>query len=193
MTKNPLWLMRFAPALALITALPATAFAIDFGARLEQLLAVQPLPLFVVLQPSGVIEVPLNVQRMADEMPTRIKKADADALWFDVLVLVASPVSAAKADVVFEFKTRCAVTAAAGYEQQRDSQNAMLSGMSTLVKLAQDRHLNPKWGAMCVAADESVAAAYRQVMRFPSNGLQVMATNRLVYLTNINSSLMLVF
>lgn len=191
-TRSLRLLKRVASAIALTAAMPA-AFAIDFGTRLEQLLAVQPLPLFVVLQPTGVIEVPLNVQRMADEMPARVKKADADALWFDVLVLVASPVSAGKADVVFEFKTRCAVAAAGGYEQQRDSQNAMLSGMSTLVKLAQDRHLNPKWGAMCVAAEEPIAAAYRQVMRFPSNGMQVMATNRLVYLTSINSSLLFAF
>ena len=192
MTKNPLWLRRSASALALITAMPA-AFAIDFGARLEQLLVIQPLPLFVVLQPSGVIEVPLDVQRMANEMPARIKKANADALWFDVLVLVASPVSATKADVVFEFKTRCAVTAAAGYEQQRDSQNAMLSGMSTLVKLAQDRHLNPQWGAICPVGDDTVEAAYRRVMRFPALGMQVMATNKLAYLTSINSSMMFAF
>jgi hypothetical protein len=143
MTKSLLWLKRFASAMALMTAMPA-AFAIDFGARLERLLAIQPLPLFVVLQPNGLIEVPLNVQQMADEMPARIKKANADALWFDVLVLVASPVSPTKANVVFEFTTRCAVAAATGYEQQRDSQNVMLSAMSTLVKLARDQRLNPK-------------------------------------------------
>ncbi|MBK6865990.1 MAG: hypothetical protein IPG91_22040 [Ideonella sp.] len=56
------------------------AFAIDFGTRLEQLLAAQPMPLFLVLQTNGVIEVPPNVQRMADEMPARVKKANADAL-----------------------------------------------------------------------------------------------------------------
>ncbi len=184
-------LRRIAAALSLMAALPS--IAADFGARLEQLLAIHPLPLFVVLQPNGMVEVPPNVQQMADEMPARIKQASADALWFDVLVLVASPVSPTKANVVFEFRTRCAVAAAAGYEQQRDSQNVMLSAMSTLVKLARDRSLNPQWGALCVAADESVAAAYRQVMRFPANGFQAMATSRLVYMTNINSSLMLVF
>lgn len=191
MPKTPLWMRRFASALALITTMPA--FAIDFGARLEQLLAVQPLPLFVVLQTNGVIEVPLNVQQMADEMSGRIKKANADALWFDVIVLVAAPVSPTKADVVFEFKTRCAVAAAAGYEQQRDSQNALLSGMSTLVKLAQDRRLNPQWGAICPVVDDSVEAAYRRVMRFPALGMQVMATTKLAYLTSINSSLLFAF
>ena len=192
MTKNLLWLKRPALALLLMAAAPV-AFAQDFRARLEQLLATQPLPLFVVLKPDGVIEVPLDVQRMADEMPARIKKADASALWFDVLVLVASPVSPTSANVVFEFKTRCAVTAATGYTQQGGSQNAMLSGMSTLVKLAQDRGLSPHWGAMCVAASESVEATYRRVMQFPQNGMQVMATSRLVYLTSVNSSLMFAF
>ena len=175
-----------------MAATPA-AFAIDFGARLEQLLAAQPMPLFVVLQTNGVIEVPLNVTRMADEMPERVKKANADALWFDVLVLVASPVSPTKANVVFEFKTRCAVAAAAGYEQQVESQNALLSGMSTLVKLAQDRRLNPQWGAICPVVDDAVEAAYRRVMRFPALGMQVMATTKLAYLTSINSSLMFAF
>lgn len=184
-------LRRLAAVLSLMATAPA--FAADFGTRLEQLLAVQPLPLFVVLQRDGMIEMPPNVQQMADEMPGRIKKASADALWFDLLVLVASPVSPTKASVVFEFKTRCAVAPAAGYEQQRDSQDVMLIAMSTLVKLARDRRLNPHWGAMCVAADESVPAAYRQVMQFPANGFQAMATNRLVYMTNINSSLMFAF
>ena len=69
----------------------------------------------------------------------------------------------------------------------------MLSAMRALVNLARDRGLNPQWGAMCVAADASVATAYRQVMQFPANGFQAMATNRLVYMTNINSSLMFVF
>ena len=192
MTKNLLWLKRLASALLLMAATPM-AFALDFGARLQQLLATQPLPLFVVLKPDGVIEVPPNVQRMAAEMPARIAKADASALWFDVLVLVASPVSPTSAEVVFEFKTRCAVASAASYEQQQDSQNALLSGMSTLVKLAQGRGMNPRWGAMCVAANESVEAAYRQVMQFPANGMQVMATNRLVYLTSINSSMIFAF
>lgn len=192
MTKNLLSLKRLASAVVLLAAVPV-AFAQDFGARLEQLLATHPLPLFVVLKPDGVIEVPPDVRRMADEMPARVKKADASGLWFDVMVLVASPVSPTSAKVVFEFKTRCAVTAASGYVQQGASQNAMLSGMSTLVKLAQDRGLNPSWGAMCVAASEPVEAAYRQVMQFPANGIQVVATNRLVYLTSINSSLMFAF
>ena len=192
MTKNLLWLQRPALALLLMAAVPA-AFAQDFRARLEQLLATQPLPLFVVLKTDGMIEVPLDVQRMADEMPARIKKADASALWFDVLVLVVSPVTPASAKVVFEFKTRCAVTAAAGYAQQGESQNAMLSGMSTLVKLAQDRGMDPRWGGMCVPANESVEAGYRQVMQFPPNGMQVMATSRLVYLTSVNSSLLFAF
>ena len=192
MTTNLLWLKRPALALLLMAAAPV-AFAQDFGVRLQQLLATQPLPLFVVLKPDGMIEVPLDVQRMADEMPVRIKKADASALWFDVIVLVASPVSPTSAKVVFEFKTRCAVTAASGYAQQGASENAMLSGMSTLVKLAQDRRMDPRWGAMCVPASESVEAAYRQVMQFPANGMQVMATSRLVYLTSINSSLMFAF
>ena len=152
------WLRRFAAALSLMPAVPAFAAAV-FGTRLEQLLAIHPTPLFVVLRLEGMIEVPLNVQQMANEMPARIKKADADTLWFDVFVLVAAPRSATKADVVFEFKTRCALAPAAGYEQQRDSQNVMLSAMSTVVKLAQDRRLDSKWGAMCLAADESVAAA----------------------------------
>ena len=191
-TRSLRRLKRVASAIALMAAMPA-AFAIDFGTRLEQLLAVQPSPLFVVLQTNGVIEVPLNVQRMADEMPARVKKANADALWFDVLVLVASPVSPTKANVVFEFKTRCAVAAAAGYEQQVESQNALLSGMSTLVKLAQDRRLNPQWGAICPVVDDSVEAAYRRVMRFPALGMQVMATTKLAYLTSINSSLMFAF
>ena len=191
MTNNTHWPKRFALALSLMTALPA--HAIDFGVRLEQLLAVHPLPLFLVLQTNGVIEVPINVQRMADEMPARIKQADANALWFDVLVLVASPVSATKADVVFEFKTRCAVAAAAGYEQLRDSQNALLTGMSTLVKLAQDRRLDPQWGAICPVVDDSVEAAYRRVMRFPALGMQVMATPKLAYLTSINSSMLFAF
>ena len=164
MTTNLLWLKRPALALLLMAAAPV-AFAQDFGVRLQQLLATQPLPLFVVLKPDGMIEVPLDVQRMADEMPVRIKKADASALWFDVIVLVASPVSPTSAKVVFEFKTRCAVTAASGYAQQGASENAMLSGMSTLVKLAQDRRMDPRWGAMCVPASESVEAAYRQVMQ----------------------------
>ena len=175
-----------------MAAMPA-ALAVDFGTRLEQLLAVQPMPLFVVLQTNGVIEVPLNVQRMADEMPARVEKANADALWFDVLVLVASPVSPTKANVVFEFKTRCAVAPAAGYEQQVESQNALLSGMSTLVKLAQDRRLNPRWGVICPVMDDSVEAAYRRVMQFPALGMQVMATDKLAYLTSINSSLMFAF
>lgn len=191
-TRSLRRLKRVASAIALMAAMPA-AFAIDFGTRLEQLLAVQPMPLFVVLQTNGVIEVPLNVQRMADEMPSRVKKANADALWFDVLVLVASPVSPTKANVVFEFKTRCAVAAAAGYEQQVESQNALLSGMSSLVKLAQDRRLNPQWGAICPAVDDAVEAAYRRVMRFPALGMQVMATTKLAYLTSINSSLMFAF
>ena len=191
-TKSLHRLKLVASAIALMAAMPA-AFAIDFGTRLEQLLAVQPMPLFVVLQTNGVIEVPLNVQRMADEMPARVKKANADALWFDVLVLVASPVSPTKANVVFEFKTRCAVASAAGYEQQVESRNALLSGMSTLVKLAQDRHLNPKWGAICPVVDDSVEAAYRRVMQFPALGMQVMATAKLAYLTSINSSLMFAF
>jgi hypothetical protein len=185
-------LKRAASAIALMAAMPA-AFAIDFGTRLEQLLAVQPMPLLVVLQTNGVMELPPNVQRMADEMPARVKKANADALWFDVLVLVASPVSSTKADVVFEFKTRCAVAPAAGYEQQVESQNALLSGMSTLVKLAQDRRLNPQWGAICPVVDDSVEAAYRRVMRFPAIGMQVMATTKLTYLTSINSSMMFAF
>lgn len=192
MTKNLVWLKRPALALLLMAAAPV-AFPQDFGVRLEQLLATQPLPLFVVLKTDGMIEVPLDVQRMADEMPARIKKADASALWFDVVVLVASPVSPTTAKVVFEFKTRCAVTAASAYAQQGASQNAMLSGMSTLVKLAQDRRMDPHWGAMCVPASESVEAGYRQVMQFPANGMQVMATSRLVYLTSINSSLMFAF
>lgn len=192
MTTNLLWLKRPALALLLMAAAPV-AFAQDFGVRLQQLLATQPLPLFVVLKPDGMIEVPLDVQRMADEMPVRIKKADASALWFDVIVLVASPVSPTSAKVVFEFKTRCAVTAASGYAQQGASENAMLSGMSTLVKLAQDRRMDPRWGAMCVPASESVEAAYRHVMQFPANGMQVMATSRLVYLTSINSALMFAF
>ena len=188
----PIWLRRFAAAMSLMAAVPAFA-ATDFGVRLEQLLAVHPMPLFVVLRQDGMIEVPLNVQQMANEMPARIKKADADALWFDVFVLVAAPRSATKADVVFEFKTRCAVAPASGYEPQRDSQNAMLSAMSTLVKLAHDRQLETTWGAMCVPADESVVAAYRRVMRFPDNGMQVIATNKLVYLTSVNSSLLFAF
>ena len=192
MTTNLLWLKRPALALLLMAAAPV-AFAQDFGVRLQQLLATQPLPLFVVLKPDGMIEVPLDVQRMADEMPARIKKADPSALWFDVIVLVASPVPPTSAKVVFEFKTRCAVTAASGYAQQGASENAMLSGMSTLVKLAQDRRMDPRWGAMCVPASESVEAAYRQVMQFPANGMQVMATSRLVYLTSINSALMFAF
>ena len=191
-TRSLRRLKRVASAIALMAAMPA-AFAIDFGTRLEQLLAVQPMPLFVVLQTNGVIEVPLNVQRMADEMPARVKKANADALWFDVLVLVASPVSPTKANVVFEFKTRCAVAPAAGYEQQAESQNPLLSGMSTLVKLAQDRHLNPQWGAICPVGDDTVEAAYRRVMRFPALGMQVVATTKLAYLTSINSSLMFAF
>lgn len=184
-------LRRLAAALSLMAALPS--LAADFGARLEQLLAIQPPPLFVVLQPNGMVEVSPNVQQMADEMPARIKKESADALWFDVLVLVASPVSPTKAAVMFEFKTRCAVAAAAGYEQQRDSQNLMLSAMSTLVRLARDQRLNPQWGALCVAADDATAAGYRRVMQFPPIGFQAMATSRLVYMTNINSSLMFVF
>ena len=188
----PNWLIRFAVAISLMAAVPAYA-AMDFGVRLEQLLAVHPMPLFVVLRQDGMIEVPLNVQQIANEMPVRINKADADALWFDVFVLVAAPRSATKADVVFEFKTRCAVATSSGYEQQRDSQNAMLSAMSTLVKLAHDRHLETTWGAMCVPADESVTAAYRRVMQFPDNGMQVIATNKLVYLTSVNSSLLFVF
>lgn len=192
MTKNLLWLKRVASAVLLMAAVPA-AFAQDFGARLEQLLATKPLPLFVVLKADGVIEVPPDVRRIDDEMPARIKQADASALWFDVVVLVASPVSPTTARVMFEFKTRCAVAAAAGYEQQRDSQNAMLSGMSTLIKLAQDRGLNPRWGAICPAGDEAVEAGYRRVMQFPQNGMQVMATSRLMYLTSINSSLLFAF
>ena len=180
-----------AAALALLAAAPS--FATDFGLRLEQLLAAQPLPLFVVLQTNGQIEVPLDVQRIADEMPSRSKTGNADDLWFDVLVLVASPVTPSKAEVVFEFKTRCAVATASAYLQQRDAQNVMLSGMSTLVKLAQDRGMNPRWGAMCVAANESVEAGYRRVMQFPGSGIQVMATGRFVYLTSINSSLMFSF
>lgn len=191
MTKNRSWLRHFAIALTLMTALPA--LAIDFETRLEQLLGTQPLPLFVVLQPSGLIEVQLNVQRMADEMPARIKKANAEALWFDVLVLVATPVSATRADVVFEFKTRCAVTAAAGYEQHKDSQNALISGMSTLVKLAKERNLNPQWSAICPVTGDSVEAAFRRVMQFPSLGMQVMATTKLTYLTSINSSMLFAF
>jgi hypothetical protein len=191
-TRSLRRLKRIASAIALMAAMPA-AFAIDFGTRLEQLLAVQPMPLFVVLQTNGVIEVPLNVQQMADEMPARVKKANADALWFDVLVLVASPVSPTKANVVFEFKTRCAVAPATAYEQQVESQNALLSGMSTLVKLAQDRRLNLQWGAICPVVDDSVEAAYRRVMRFPALGMQVMATTKLAYLTSINSSLMFTF
>ena len=188
----PICLSRFAAALLLVAAVPAVAVT-DFGVRLEQLLAVHPMPLFVVLRQDGIIEVPLNIDQMANEMPTRIKMADADALWFDLVVLVAAPRSASKADVVFEFKTRCAVAPATGYEQQRESKNVMLSAMSTLVKLAHDRQLTTTWGAMCVPADESVAAAYRRVMRFPDNGMQVIATNKLVYLTSINSSLFFAF
>lgn len=184
-------LSRTAAALALLAAAPS--FATDFGLRLQQLLAAQPLPLFVVLQPNGQIEVPLDVQRIANEMPGRSKTGNADDLWFDVVVLVASPVTPSKAEVVFEFKTRCAVAAAAAYQQQRDAQNVMLSGMSTLVKLAQDRGMNPRWGAMCVAANETIEAGYRRVMQFPPGGMQVMATSRLVYLTSINSSLMFAF
>ena len=108
-------------------------------------------------------------------------------------MLVASPVSPTKANVVFEFKTRCAVAAAAGYEQQVESKNALLSGMSTLVKLAQDRRLNPQWGAICPVVDDAVEAAYRRVMRFPALGMQVVATTKLAYLTSINSSLMFAF
>jgi hypothetical protein len=74
-----------------------------------------------------------------------------------------------------------------------ESQNALLSGMSTLVKLAQDRRLNPQWGAICPVVDDSVEAAYRRVMRFPALGMQVMATTKLTYLTSINSSLMFAF
>lgn len=156
-------------------------------------MAAQPLPLFVVLQPNGQIEVPLDLQRIASEMPGRSRTGNADDLWFDVLVLVAAPVTPMKAEVVFEFKTRCAVAAAAAFQQQRDAQNVMLSGMSTLVKVAQDRGMNPRWGAMCVAANESIEAGYRRVMQFPANGIQVMAMGRFVYLTSINSSLMFAF
>ena len=194
-TRSLRRLKRATSATALMAAMP-TAFAMDVGTWLEKLVAIHPLPLFVVLQPSGVIDVQLDVQRMANEMPARIekaKKADADALWFDVLLMVESPVSATKANVVFEFKTRCAVAAADAYEQQRDSHNAMLSSMSALVRVARDRRLNPKWAAICLPADESVAASYRQVMQFPANGMQVMSTDRLIYLTNINSSLMFAF
>ena len=187
----PIWLRRLAGAISLLAVMPA--FATDLGVRLEQLVAIRPLPLFAVLQQNGMIEFPLDVQQMADEMPARIKKASADALWFDVLVMVAAPRSATKADVVFEFRTRCAVVQASAAEQQRDSGNVLLSTMSTLVKLARDQGLSPQWAAMCPAADQSIEAAYRQVMRFPALGIQVIATPKLAYITSVNSSLYFAF
>lgn len=187
----PIWLRRLAGAISLLAVVPA--FATDLGVRLEQLVAIRPLPLFAVLQQNGMIEFPLDVQQMADEMPARIKKASADALWFDVLVMVAAPRLPTKADVVFEFRTRCAVVQASAAEQQRDSGNVLLSTMSTLVKLARDQGLSPQWAAMCPAADQSIEAAYRQVMRFPALGIQVIATPKLAYITSVNSSLYFAF
>jgi len=168
------------------------AFAEDFEKRFGQLMTAQPVPLFVVLESDGMIGVQPDVQRMADEMPARIKKGDQSDLWFDVVVLVATPVSSTKGKVVLEFKTRCVVVPAAGYELLKHD-DLMSKTMKALVKIARDQRLNPQWSATCVVTDEAVGVAYRQVMRFSSIGMQVRATNRLVYMTNVNSSLMFVF
>ena len=177
-------------AMPLLMTVPA--FAEDFEKRLRQLMSAQPVPLFVVLEPDGVIAIQPDVQRMANEMPARIKKRDQSDLWFEAVVLVAAPVSSTKAKVVLEFKTRCAVLPAAAYELLKDD-DVMWKAMKALVKIARDQRLNPQWSATCVMTDESLGSAYRQVMRFPSSTMQVRATNRLVYMTNVNSSLMFVF
>ncbi len=179
-------------ALSMATATPVS-FAMDFQKRLEQLLAMQPTPLFVVLQPSGVVEMPPDVQRMADEMPARMKQGKSDAVWFDVIVLVATAQSPTSGTVLYEFKTRCAVLPASSYGEPQDGQDIMLRAMNAVVKLARDQRLDPKWGAMCVAGDEAVTDAYRRVMQFPPNGLQAKAMGKLVYLTSRNSSIMFAF
>lgn len=191
-TTPSLWLKRFFTAQALIVLMPA-AFAMDFETRVAELLSVQPLPFIFVQGTTGEMVVPFDAQRIANEMPARIKRADVDALSFDVNTLVISPVSSTKLDVLFEFKLRCTVLPSTQFETSAAGNNPIGPAIAFMVKLAQERGLKPQWGAVCFAGSESDTAVYRQIMRFPAGGVQLIATNRLVYTTNSNARLMFVF
>jgi hypothetical protein len=148
------------------------------------------------MQPNGTVAVPLDLQTIARRATDGLKLKNQDLLKSEVLIMVAQEVSANRADLLLEYRTRCMVLPSTTFDEvkpESDPSAIVARPIQALLKLARERGLRPAWAMPCFPADEQIRNKLPSIMRFDNGQLQAIATDRFAYLTMLNGAIYYVF